>query len=146
MLSVTIDRTSLGTSALTLLDFPSGTSSIWIPKDGIEWPRFGRRKEYAPNVRYLSGRTLLARVSDIGTLPLTVHAEAASSAALDALKAQLQAAVDQWMYDLTLTVDGVAATYTAECVDDDIAWGDINSQQVGAHLALGTFAVPLYPA
>lgn len=142
MFSVSFDRTALSLSALTITET---RGSFWIPEDGSDWPRFGRRKEYAPNVRYLGGRTLLARVSDVGTLPLTVYATAASGSALDALKAQLQAAVDQWAYDLTLTIDGVAATYTAECVDDDVAWGAIDSGMVKAHVARGTFAVPLYP-
>jgi hypothetical protein len=143
MLSVSFDRTALSLSALTITETPGG--SYWLPEQGAEWPRFSRRKEYAPAVRYLGGRTLLARVADVGTLPLTVYARAASGSALDTLKAALQTAVDQWMYDLTLTIDGVAVTYTAECVDDDIAWGEVDSGMVKAHLARGTVAIPLYP-
>lgn len=143
MLSVAFSRSGLSLTTLTISDTPG--SSFWLPESGSDWPRFGRRKEYAPNSRYLSGRTLLARASDIGTLPLTVYAKAATGTALEALKAELQQAVDQWTYSLTLTVDGAAATYTAECVDDDIAWGELDSGMVRAHIARGTFAVPLYP-
>ena len=145
MFSASFDRTALSLPALTITETP-GVGSFWFPEDGNEWPRFSRRKEYAPNVRYLGGRTLLARVSDVGTLPLNVYAQASTGSALDALKAALQATVDQWTYDLTLTVDGVSATYTAECVDDDIAWGEITAGMVKAHMVRGSFAVPLYPA
>lgn len=142
-ISVAFSRTSLTLSTLTVTNTPGG--SFWLPEDGVEWPRFGRRKEHSPPSRYLSGRTLLARVSDVGTLPLNIYAGAASTSALETLKAELQTAVDQWTYDLILTVDGAAVTYTAECVDDDIAWGDIDSGRVRAHIARGTVAIPLYP-
>lgn len=141
--SVAFDRTALTLTTLTIANTPSG--SFWLPEDGTEWPRFGRRKEYAPPSRYLAGRTLLASVSDVGTLPLTVYAKAATTTALETLKAELQTAVDQWSYTLTLTVDGAAATYTAECVDDDIAWGELDSGKVRAHFARGSVAIPLYP-
>lgn len=143
MLSVAFSRTSLSLATLTITESESG--GFWLPEDGIEWPRFGRRKTYAPDSPYLSGRTLLARATDIGTLPLTVYVTAASGSALETLKAALQAAVDQWTYSLTLTVDSAAQTFTAECVDDDIAWGDLDSGMVKARIARGTFAVPLYP-
>lgn len=142
-MSVSFNRTSLTLSALAISNTPGG--DFWLPEAGIEWPRFGRRKEHAPPSRYLSGRTLLARVSDVGTLPLSIYAKGTSAGDLAALKAELQAAVDQWTYDITLTVAGAAATYTAECVDDDIAWGEIDSGMVRARIIRGTFAVPLYP-
>lgn len=141
--SVSLDRTSLSLSALLIST--TLTDTYWLPETGVEWPKFGRRKSLGDPSPYLSGRPLLARVSDMGSLPLTVYVRATTSSALDTAKTALQTAVDQWTYDLTLTVDGVAATYTAECADDEIAWGEIDSGMVGAHIARGSLVIPLYP-
>lgn len=143
MISVAFDRSSLTLATLTVTeDF---TATYWISNE-VEWPRFSRRKTTAPPSPYLNGRTLLAKVADMGTLPLTVYAQGATTSALETAKTALQTCVDQWTYDLTLTVDGVARAYVAECVDDDISWGPIDAPLVRAHFARGSFVIPLYPA
>ena len=141
-MSVVFDRTALTLGDLTISNTPGG--DYWLP-EGVEWPRFGRRKEFAPPSPYLSGRTLLARVSDVGLLPLTIYVGGSTTSEVETQKAALQAAVDQWSYDLTLTVDGVSADFTAECADDDITWGAIDSGMVRAHICRGSLTIPLYP-
>lgn len=143
VLSVGIDRTSLTLSALTITEDFSQT--YWIA--GVEWPKFPRRKQRSGPSPYINGPgTLLANVRDLGVLPLTIHAQAATSSALETAKTALQAAVDQWTYTLTLTVDSGAHAYTAECADDDIAWGEIDSGMVRAFVARGSLVIPLYPS
>jgi hypothetical protein len=143
-ISVVFDRAALSLADLTITGEHGG--DLWLPGDGIEWPRFPRRKDRAPASRYLSGPgALLGRVADLGTFPLTVYAGGDTSAEVETNKAIIQAAVDQWSYELTLTVDGAAQTYTAECVDDEIAWGDIDPGMVRARICRGTVAIPLYP-
>lgn len=142
-ISVAFTRTALTLPTLTVTNTPGGT--YWIPEEGTEWPRFGRRKTHAPPSPYVAGRVLLARVTDVGTLSLTVYASAATTSALEDAKAALQAAVDQWTYTLTLTVDGDAQAFTAECCDDEITWGEVDSGMVRAFIARGSVVIPLYP-
>jgi hypothetical protein len=143
-ISVTFDRTVLSLADLTITGTPGG--DFWLPEDGVEWPRFPRRKDRAPASRYLSGPgALLGRVADLGTFPLPVYVGGDTSAEVETNKAIIQAAVDQWSYELTLTVDGAAQVFTAECVDDEIAWGEIDSGMVRAHICRGSVAIPLYP-
>lgn len=143
-ISVVLSRTALTLDPLTISQDFTGTT-YWLPNGDLEWPRFTKRKEHAPPSRYLSGRTLLSRVDDTATLPLVIYATAGTSSALDTAKTALEAALNQWTYSLTLTVDGVARTYTAECADDDISWGAIDSGMVRAKLARGSVVIPLYP-
>jgi len=144
MISVAFDRTALTLPTLTITSTPGG--DFWIPEDGTEWPRFPRRKERAPAVRYIAGPgALLARVSDLGTFPLTVYAAGDTDGEVWDNREALQAAVDQWMYDLTLTVGSASRAYTAECVDDEIAWGEIDSGMVRRRICRGTVSIPLYP-
>jgi hypothetical protein len=82
---------------------------------------------------------------DLGTLPLPVYVGGDTYAEVETNKAVLQAAVDQWSYELTLTVEGAGYVFTAECVDDEIAWGEIDSGMVRARICRGTVAIPLYP-
>lgn len=141
-ISVAFDRTTLSLSTLTVTNTPGGT--YWIPSEGTEWPKFARRKTRAPASPYLSGPgVLLAKVADGGTLPLTVYASGATTAALETAKDALQAAVDQWSYTLTLTIDGTARAFIAECSDEEITWGEINPGMVRAKIARGSLVVPL---
>lgn len=143
--SVTFDRTSLSLGDL-VAGAPSSSSDYWLPSAGISWPKFSRRKTRAPAPPHIAGDgALLARVAGMGLFPLTVYATGDTTAEVETAKAALQAAVDQWTYDLTLEVDGVSQSFTAECVEDEIDWGEIDSGMVRAHICRGTVNIPLYP-
>lgn len=143
MISVTLDRTSLSLSPLVITSNPFGTS-LHLPEDGVVWPNFDTRRTYAPDSPYESGRVLLAAVREAADLPLTVYAHGADAAATDAAKAELEAALAQWSYDLTLTVDGIAHAYNAEIVLG-VPWGPVDSGMVAAHMARTSFSIPLNP-
>ena len=143
MISLTFDRTSLGKSPLVVTNNPFGTA-LHLPEEGLVWPSFATRRTYAPDSPYESGRMLLAAVRDAAELPLTVYAHGESGAATEAAKAELEEAVAQWSYDLTLTVDSVAHVYRAEILLD-IPWGDVDSGMVAAHMARASFSIPLNP-
>ena len=49
---------------------------------------------------------------------MTVYAAGDTSSELITNMGVIQAAVDQWMYALTLAIDGVERSFTAECADD----------------------------
>lgn len=143
MTTLTIDRTSLSLSPLVIEQGPF-TGALYLPEDGLTWPAFTARRTYAPDSAYAAGRVLLAAVQDASELPLTVYAHADTTVALNTAKAELEAAVAQWSYDLTLTVDSVAHTYHAEIVLG-VPWGPLDSGMVAAHMARTSFSIPLNP-
>lgn len=140
---ISISRSSLSLAPLVLTTNPAA-GSLYLPEDGAIWPVFETRRTYAPDSAYAPGRTLLAAVQGAAELPLTVYAHATTGAALAAAKAELERALAQWSYDLTLTVDSVATTYHAEVLLG-IPWGPIDSGMVAAHLARTSFTIPLNP-
>lgn len=143
MISLAFDRSSLSLAPLVITSDPFA-SALYLPEDGLVWPVFETRRKYAPDSDYEDGRTLLAVTRGATELPLTIYARAASGLALNAAKAELAAAVGQWSYAITLTVDSVAHTYAAEVVLD-LPWGAIDSGMVAAHMARTSFSIPLNP-
>ncbi len=79
-----------------------------------------------------------------GEWPLAIYARGDSGAALAAAKAELEAALAQPAYDITLTVDSVAYVYHAEIVLG-VPWGPIDSGMVAARIARTSFSIPLNP-
>ena len=143
-LSISIDRTSLGTTPLVITNNPHGTS-LHLPEDAATWPVFDTRKTRGPASAYVKGPgALLAAVRDAAAMPVTIYAHADTAAALNTAKAELEAAVAQWSYGLTLTVDSVAHAYTAEILLD-LPWGSVDSGMVRAHMASASFTIPLNP-
>lgn len=145
MISISIDRSGMvgAPAPLVIADYPTA-SGLHLPEDGVVWPVFETRRTYAPDSAYEAGRLLLAAVQGAAELPLTVYAMGTSGADLAASKAELEAALAQWSYDLTLTVDSVAYTYHAEIVLG-IPWGPIDSGMVRARMARTSFSIPLNP-
>lgn len=143
MISVSIDRSGLSLGPLVIGTVPHGVR--WhLPEDGVTWPAFETRRTYAPDSPYASGRMLLAAVREASELPLTVYAHGASGADLEASKAELEAALAQWSYDLTLTVDSVAHLYRAEIVLG-VPWGPVDSGMVADRMARTSFSIPINP-
>lgn len=139
--SLSIDRASLSLAALTISDTPSG--SLWFDGEGVGRPAFSLRKSYAPESDHMPGRVLLSAVSDIGGLPASFYAKAATTAALESLKDEVDAAFSQFVYTVTLTVDGVARSYTAEC--ELPTWTDFDQGLVSAFMAHASIVIPIAP-
>lgn len=109
-LSLSFDRTSLSLSPLVVTNNPD--EDLWI--EVFQEPGFDFRYKYAPDSDLIPGSTLLAAVLEMTSLPVSIYARAASTAALRAVKDELAAAVSQFSYDLTLTVDGDDMTFSAD--------------------------------
>lgn len=115
-----------------------------LPEDGLERPGFTMRRTYAPDSAYFPGRTLLAAVADASTLPVIIYAHATTSALLVTAMAELEAALTQFAYDITLSIDGQAKTWLA---DPELPqWGAIDSGMVRAHMARASVVIPINPA
>ena len=143
MISLTIDRTSLSLAPLVISDNPFG-ANLWLPEDALTWPVFDTRYLWAPDSNYEPGRTLLAAVKGNAEPPLTIYAGGDTTAELETAKAELAAAVAQWSYDLTFTVDAIAHAYNAVIVLD-LPWGPVDSGMARAHMARTSFSIPLNP-
>lgn len=139
-LSLSIDRTSLSLGALV---YGNPSTGLWIPEDGVGRPALERRNEYASQARFLHGSTLVASTLDQGSLPVRLYHQAASTAALVAAQDALEAALGQFTYEATLTVDGVATTWT--CDPASIGWGDLDSGMAHAFLAEARVVIPVHP-
>lgn len=139
MLSVSVDRTDLGLAALV---FAAPSTGLWVPEDGLVWPekRWTRSAASSP---FTHGSVQTRATLEQATMQLTVYLSAASAAALRTLKAEVEAAFFQWVYDVTVTEDGEAVTYTADC--GDVSWGPFDSGMTRAHLARATVTAPVYP-
>jgi len=107
--SVSIDRTSLSLSPLVIDDNPA--SVYRIAQGGLSRPTITVRETNAPDSRYFEGTELLAVTREQTRIPVKLIVQGASWAAVEAAVDTLDAAVWQVMYDVTVTVDGVAKTW-----------------------------------
>lgn len=140
MLSVTIDRTALSLTDLVIADDP--TTGLWLQENGQGRPgKLWRRTLVSSPFGHGSVQT--QATLEQASIPLTIYAQAASTAALRTMKATLEAALHQWIYSLTLTEDGQAETFECDCAD--VSWGDFDSGMTRAHLARATVTIPCYP-
>ena len=139
-LSLTITRTALSLADLVITNDPA--PGIWIESVGA--PSFSQRLTYAPPSDYIPGNKLLAKALDASSLPVVLYAKASTSAALATLKASLEAAVNQFAYTVTLTVDGVSQSWAADPTWPN--WGDVDDGMAAAKAARALFSIPVNPA
>jgi hypothetical protein len=142
MLSVTFTRAALSLPDLVVGDHP-GNGSLYVTEDGVGAVGWDFRRTYAPDSGWMSGKGLLAAVREASTLPLTIYAHAATSAALGSTKAELEAVAAQWSYTATVTVDGVSEVYNCEPAIPQ--WGSLDSGMIRAHLARCQLVIPVNP-
>ena len=74
---------------------------------------------------------------------LTIYAQGVTTAGLRGRQVELEDALGQWNFDLTITEDGQARTYDADCAD--VTWGELDSGMVRAHMARATVSIPCHP-
>lgn len=140
-LSIALDRESLSLDPLLIPDWPSGATSLWV--ELVDNPDFVYRYTYAPDSAYVPGKRLMAAVLDQATLPLTIHGQGADSAALAALRAELVAALGQFNYTVTLTLDGADTSWSADCSTP--AFGALDYGQQSALMFTATLTIPVNP-
>ena len=141
--TVAIDRTSLSLSTLTI--DTDGFGTYYVDAKGLG--RVGKtpRETFAGDSPYVNGRTRTAVVLEESTLILGVRVQAATSSALHTAVSVLEDALWQFVYPITVTVDGVAAVWTAypatiQSVDGLLAFERVTS----FHEDL-SISIPVYP-
>lgn len=142
ILSLTISRTSLSLADLVITNDPEA-GAFWLPEEGLEEPDETFRLTYMPDSRDVHGKELVAAVREHSSIPATVYTKATSAVLLAANKAVLSAALGQFAYDVTLNLDGAAATYSADPCGP--RWGEVDSGMVKQRMAKASFVIPVYP-
>jgi hypothetical protein len=139
--SVTFDRASLALADLVASNDPD--DALFLSENGIVRPDFDYRRGYAPQSSFSPGQQLLSAVLEASTLSLVIMCRATSTALLRAAEAELTAAVGQFAFDVTLTVDGQAETWAADCSVPK--FGDVDSGMAKAFLSRAVLTIPINP-
>lgn len=122
------------------LVFDDPSTGLWVEsltRAGKTW-----RRSYSSSP-FHHGDTLTAATLAQEQMVASVYLSAASSAALQTLREAVEDAFSQFVFDMTVTEDGVTKVYT--CDISDVAWDARDEGMVGAHLARATVTIPCYP-
>ena len=139
--TVSIDRASL---SLTALAITNDGATYQIAQDGLGEPNITWRRLSAPDSANIHGTEYIGAVKEQTSIPLVVIVKAASSSALKTARDALFAALSQFSYPVTITVDGVAEVWTAGPAD----WArstTVQPGQVAQFFTSLTVTVPVYP-
>lgn len=121
--TITIGRDTLTLGPLIITGARATTpSGFWLPADGLRLPQFEERRDHAPDSAFKGGKMLLAVVLEQSNLPLIIRAAGSSVADLATKQAELEQALTQFMFPLTLDIDGAARTWEAE-----FAWPNLQT-------------------
>lgn len=140
---VSIDRSSLSLGALVISSTPTDTyvlTGAGLGRPGISW-----RYTYAPANPYIHGSALLGAVKDQSSLPLEVLVQSNTAANLDAAIKTLTDALDQFSYDVTVTVDGVAKTWSCDPGSYASTDGQVNDARQVQFVEVLAITIPVYP-
>lgn len=141
--SVSIDRTALSMSALTISGDGTGTYSLTAK--GLGRPAITARSTWFPDSPDVHGSRLRSAVKEQSSLPLEVVVQAASASALDAAVTALSDALWQFSFTTTVTVDGVSKVWTCSPASWAVASGVVEVSHAAAFLEVLTITIPVYP-
>ena len=141
--TVALDRTSLPGSLAPLAITDDG-ATYQIGQDGLGRPGRTWRMGSMPDSQDVHGTEYVSAVLEQTSVPLEVIVKAASSAALDAAVDALFDALSQFAYTVTVTVDGVAKSWSASpaMVTPKAPTGPA---QVAQFFEVFTITIPVYP-
>lgn len=137
-ISLTISRVALSLPDLVISN--DHTSELWI--DEISPPGFSFRYNYAPDSDHIPGSTLLSAVLEASQIPLALYVRSASASAKATKMAALEAAVSQFSYSATLTLDGIAQAFSADPTWPVWSW---DSGMASAFMARASVVIPVNP-
>jgi hypothetical protein len=141
--TVSIDRSSLSLSPLVI--DTDGFSTYYVDAKGLG--RVGKtpRETFATDSPYINGRTRTAVVLEESALPLGVRVQASSSSALNTAVTALEDALWQFVYTVTVTVDGVVKVWTAYPATIQSADGLLAFERVTSFHEDLSISIPVYP-
>lgn len=142
---VEIDRTGLTLEPLLITGDPIGNPDepFFFPPDGVQLPDFAMRSVYAPPSAWTPGQLLLAATLDSASLGLSVMVRASSDATLATLKSELETAVSQFSYTVTLTQGAAVQSWSADATWP--AWGPLDFGLASNYMAQAGLSIPVNP-
>ena len=111
MITLTIDRSSLGLLPLTINDSGTGTYVLTSFTPGAK----GRDNSYAAS-RWLDGARLVSSRTELLTMDMVVRINAATVPLLTDAAVVLDAALDQFGYTITEAISGALTTTAYTCL------------------------------
>ena len=138
---VSIDRTSLSLSALVIGSAYNATG-IWLDPDGLIRPAKTWSRNYA-TARDWNGAVQTDARLEQSAYALTVYLSGSSTANVETLYTTLETALYQFTFTMTVTVDGTARVWTADCAD--VTPAPYTFGMVGNFLQLVAVTIPVYP-
>lgn len=140
--SVYISRTGLSLPPLEIFDSCGEGESFWMTYNGLVRPDFDVRRVYAPNSSWVSGQKLLAAGSQASTLTLNLIINGISHADLSAKMDELEEAVFQFSYTVSMEIDGQTKTWDADPTIPQ--WGVVEHLLQDLVKVRGTIQIPIY--
>lgn len=138
--TVSFDRTSLSLSALVA----SGAGPTYrITEEGLGRPAVTWRFSAMPDSPNVHGTERTGAAKEESSLPLVIDVYSDTTAHLETACDALEAALSQFTYDTTVTVDGAAKVWS--CSPASWATGAIRAEDVNSFLRTYTINVPVYP-
>jgi hypothetical protein len=144
MLTITIGRDSLDLAPLVITGSRDTTpSGIWVPESGIEqMPGLEPLRTYAPTSAYVR-RKLLAVVLNGNDFIATFRLQGTVEDPLTARRTQLEQAVAQFAFPLTVSIDGIG--FTGEGEASWPAWSARTPDDRAADRDRCRLAIPVTP-
>lgn len=140
--TLTIDRTGLALADLVFDGSDAGTTNVLVD---LSEPPLSARTSYAAPSRWVDGSFPASSAWEHTNLAATVRLEGASAAALEALKLAVRAAIAQFSYEVTTTVNGVARTYVADRGSMVLASGDLAYENLRRDVEIYRLVIPVHP-
>jgi hypothetical protein len=141
--TVSIDRTSL--SADPLVIDTEGFSVYLVDVAGLGRVGTTPRETFATPSPWVHGQLRTAVVKEESTLPLTVRVQAGNTADLHDAVHTLEAALFQFVYTVTVTLDGQAMAWTAYPATIGAVDGLTAFERVTGHFEDLSISIPVYP-
>ena len=144
--SVSIDRTSLGLSALLIVSADTDPTATYVlTKKGLGRPAITPRETKAPDSPDMNGSVLLNVVKEQSALPLEVLVQSDTAANLDAAVQELADAVWQFRYPTTVNISGVSKVWS--CTPSAVApsSGGEDDAQWLQFVDVLQLTIPVYP-
>lgn len=139
--SVSISRSADFGGPTPLVIAHNGTT-FRITEDGIGRPARKWRFSNMPDSDSVHGTEHTSASLDESDLPLRVLVKSTTTSGLEAALDELELALSQFDYEVTVTIDGVSRVWGASPADSAAS---LDSGQAFAHLSTVTVTIPVYP-
>ena len=112
---------------------------------GLSRPVLAVRSTAADTSAHVEGNVVTAAVRDVSALPLEVVVFGTTSANLEALLDALADALFQFRYTATVTLDGVATSYSCSPTAFEVVGGSVLYSHASRFFEVVAFTIPVQP-